>query len=354
MRQVEGEALKKDFLARLDTLTRHLGSAKARAPRTVLDYKQRLQERIRELTDGLEMDPVRLSQEVALLAEKSDITEEIVRFESHIAQMEKLLQGSDAIGRKLDFLLQEMGREVNTLGSKSNDIAIGQDVIELKSELAKLRSRPRMSSDRLSMEGMFIAVTGPSGSGKTSVCKALLETFPQLRFSVSLTTRPPRPMEADGKDYHFVTEAEFHDRINRGDLIEWAENFGQLYGTSRETMEAALKGGHDLLLDVDTRGARALKRAWPGGIFVFVIPPSIKELERRLRGRGSETEETIRRRFDNALSEIREIVWYDYIIMNDKLDAAIASLRSIYVAETCRRERMMVKIKPFFERSGGN
>jgi len=141
MRQVEGEALKKDFLARLDTLTRHLGSAKARAPRTVLETKLRLQERIRELTDGREIDPVRLSQEVALLAEKSDITEEIVRFESHIGQMEKLLQGSDAIGRKLDFLLQEMGREVNTIGSKSNDIAIAQDVIELKSELAKMREQ---------------------------------------------------------------------------------------------------------------------------------------------------------------------------------------------------------------------
>ena len=141
MRQVEGEVLKKDFLARLDTLARHLDSAKARAPRTVLETKQRLQERIRELTEGLEMDPVRLSQEVALLAEKSDITEEIVRFESHIGQMGKLLQGRDSIGRKLDFLLQEMGREVNTIGSKSNDIAIAQDVIELKSELAKLREQ---------------------------------------------------------------------------------------------------------------------------------------------------------------------------------------------------------------------
>jgi len=141
MRQVEGEILKKDFLARLQTLERHLASAKARAPKTVLEYKQRLQERIWELTEGLELDPVRLSQEVALLAEKSDITEEIVRFESHISQMEKLLQGPEAIGRKLDFLLQEMGREVNTIGSKSNDIAIAQDVIELKSELAKLREQ---------------------------------------------------------------------------------------------------------------------------------------------------------------------------------------------------------------------
>jgi uncharacterized protein (TIGR00255 family) len=141
MRQVEGEVLKKDFLERLNALKRFIASTKTRAPRTVLEYKQRLQDRIRELAEGLEIDPVRLSQEVALLAEKSDITEEIVRFESHIGQVEKLLQGSEAIGRKLDFLLQEMGREVNTIGSKSNDIAIAQDVIELKSELAKLREQ---------------------------------------------------------------------------------------------------------------------------------------------------------------------------------------------------------------------
>jgi guanylate kinase len=206
-----------------------------------------------------------------------------------------------------------------------------------------------MSSSSLPLEGMFIAVTGPSGSGKTSVCKALLGMFPQLRFSVSLTTRPPRPSEADGRDYHFISEDEFRDRIRRGDLIEWAENYGQLYGTSREDMQAALREGHDLLLDVDTRGARALKKVLPGGIFVFVVPPSIEVLERRLRSRGSETEETIRRRFDNALAEIREIVWYDYVVMNDELDAAIDRLRAIYVAELCRRERMMVKIKPFFD-----
>ena len=209
-----------------------------------------------------------------------------------------------------------------------------------------------MSSSRPQGEGIFIAVTGPSGSGKTSVCKALRAMFPRLRFSVSLTTRPRRPSEVDGEDYHFVCEAEFRERIRRGDLVEWAENYGKLYGTSREAMEEALRG-NDLLLDVDTRGARALKKACPGGIFVFIVPPSIGELERRLRGRGSETEETIRRRFDNALREIREIVWYDYIIVNDELDAAIDRLRAVYLAAACRRERMMEKIKPFFERSGG-
>jgi len=209
-----------------------------------------------------------------------------------------------------------------------------------------------MSSSGVPAEGIIVAVTGPSGSGKTSVCKALLAMFPRLRFSVSLTTRPPRPSEVDGEDYHFVSEAEFRERIRRGDLIEWAENYGHLYGTSREALEEALKG-HDLLLDVDTRGARALKKAWPGGLFVFIVPPSIEELERRLRDRGSETEETIRRRFDNAVREIREIVWYDYIIINDELDAAIDRLRAVYLAATCRRERMMEKIKPFFDRPGG-
>jgi guanylate kinase len=178
--------------------------------------------------------------------------------------------------------------------------------------------------------------------------------FPQLRFSVSLTTRPPRPAEIDGKDYQFVSEVEFRERIDRGDLMEWAENYGRLYGTSRQTLEKTLREGYDLLLDVDTRGARALKKACPSGIFVFVIPPSIEDLERRLRGRGSETEETIRLRFDNALAEIREVVWYDYIVMNDELDAAIDRLRSIYVAEKSRRERMMAEIKPFFDRSGGS
>lgn len=141
MRRAEGDALKKDFLARVETLRRHLASIKTRAPRIALEYKQRLQERIRELSEVIETDPVHLSQEVALLAQKSDITEEIVRMESHIGNTEKLLRADGPIGRKLDFLLQEIGREINTIGSKSSDVAITQDVIELKSELAKLREQ---------------------------------------------------------------------------------------------------------------------------------------------------------------------------------------------------------------------
>lgn len=141
MRRAEGDVLQKDFLARVEALRRHLASIKNRGPRTVLEHKQRLQERIRELTEGMEMDAVHLSQEVSLLAQKSDITEEIVRMESHLGQTEKLLQADEPIGRKLDFLLQEIGREINTIGAKSSDVAITQDVIELKNELAKLREQ---------------------------------------------------------------------------------------------------------------------------------------------------------------------------------------------------------------------
>jgi uncharacterized protein (TIGR00255 family) len=141
MRRAEGDVLQKDFLAREEALRRHLASIKNRVPRIVLEHKQRLQERILELMEGIEMDPVHLSQEVSLLAQKSDITEEIVRMESHIGQTEKLLQADEPIGRKLDFLLQEIGREINTIGAKSSDVAITQDVIELKNELAKLREQ---------------------------------------------------------------------------------------------------------------------------------------------------------------------------------------------------------------------
>jgi len=141
MRTKEGEALHKDFVSRLDTVRTHLTTLKQRAPLVVIEYKKRLTERVQELADTLDIDEWRLSQEVAIMAEKSDITEEIVRLESHITQFEEMLESSEAVGRKMDFLLQEMHREINTIGSKSSDIDISHNVIEIKSELAKLREQ---------------------------------------------------------------------------------------------------------------------------------------------------------------------------------------------------------------------
>lgn len=141
MRKKEGELLYRDFLARLGIIRDYLGDLETRAPQVVMEYKEKLSERISELTDVLEIDESRLSQEIAIMAEKSDITEEIVRFESHISQFRKIVESDEAIGRKMDFLLQEMLREINTIGSKSSDIEMSRNVIEIKSELAKLREQ---------------------------------------------------------------------------------------------------------------------------------------------------------------------------------------------------------------------
>lgn len=198
---------------------------------------------------------------------------------------------------------------------------------------------------RSSKEGLFIVVSAPSGAGKTSVCKGILKMLPNVRFSVSYTTRPPRPGEENGKDYYFVSESEFRKRIEEGEFAEWAENYGHLYGTSNRAMRDFLAKGYDLLLDTDPKGAKELKERYPGGIFVFILPPSMCELKARLRKRGFDEEDIVERRFKMAMDEIKEIVWYDYIIINDDLDSAIDHFRCIYVAEKSRRERLMEKLK---------
>lgn len=141
MRKKEGELLYRDFISRADTIKNFLSTVKSRAPHVIVEYKKRLEERVAELTDSLDIDESRLSQEVAIMTEKSDITEEIVRFESHLSQFRKMLENDGAVGRKMDFLLQEMHREINTIGSKSSDVEISMNVIEIKSELAKMREQ---------------------------------------------------------------------------------------------------------------------------------------------------------------------------------------------------------------------
>ncbi len=183
-----------------------------------------------------------------------------------------------------------------------------------------------------------MVVSAPSGTGKTSLCRALLSRHPELRFSVSWTTRPPRPGEREGRDYCFTSEADFRRRIEAGEFVEWVENYGYLYGTSYRTVTAFLEQGCDLLLDVEPRGARAIKARFPEGVFVFLLPPSIDALKRRLAHRG-ESPEAMETRLAKAKDEIREAIWYDYLIVNDRIEQAEAKLRSVYVAETCRRER---------------
>ena len=196
-------------------------------------------------------------------------------------------------------------------------------------------------------DSVIMVVSAPSGTGKTSICRPLLREFPALRFSVSFTTRPPRRGEADGRDYHFVTPDAFREKIQAGDFVEWAENYGHLYGTSRGVIEEIRGRGEDILLDVEPRGARALKEIYPKGVFVFVLPPDLAELQRRLWKRGDGDEEVRRWRYQKARDEIQEVFWYDYIVVNDRLEQAIERMRAIYLAEKCRRERQMGIVSPF-------
>jgi guanylate kinase len=198
-------------------------------------------------------------------------------------------------------------------------------------------------------QGIYIAVSAPSGAGKTSICKRLMKMFPEIRYSVSYTTRPPRRREQNGKDYVFISDEDFRERIKKGGFVEWAENYGHLYGTPRETMDAFLLEGYDLLFDVDPRGARALKESYPDGIFVFVLPPSLEVLKERLKGRGSEPEEALRKRLEKVRDEIKEIFWYDYVIFNEQIEEAVERLQAIYLAEKSRRARLTNRIKHFIE-----
>jgi guanylate kinase len=209
-------------------------------------------------------------------------------------------------------------------------------------------------------KGLFIVVSAPSGTGKSSICQKFMEACPEIKFSVSYTSRPPRPNEVDGKDYYFISREEFQARIDQGEFIEWVENYGNLYGSSKKTMEEFLQNEQDLLLDIEPRGARKIKEKFKGGIYVFVLPPSRAELLKRLEGRGCETGEVIQSRFEQAERELKEVSWYDYIIFNKDLETAVNQLMAIYVAQKCKRSRLQSEIKqairetpiPKAERSG--
>ncbi len=190
------------------------------------------------------------------------------------------------------------------------------------------------------LKGLLIVISAPSGTGKTTLTHMLLKEFPDMEFSVSYTTRKPRPGEVNGKDYFFVDKETFERMIEEGDFLEWAEVYGNLYGTSKSQVLKALNEGKDILLDIDTQGALQVKKNFPEAVLIFILPPSFKELERRLRSRGTDDEETIEKRLKIARVEVERAPLYDYIVVNDVLEKAYEKLRSIVIAEKCRTERL--------------
>jgi guanylate kinase len=183
-------------------------------------------------------------------------------------------------------------------------------------------------------------ISGPSGVGKSTFVRPLLERFPELHFSVSATTRRRRSHERDGREYHFLAQADFRQRQKAGEFLEFAEVHGALYGTLRSEVEGALGGGRGVLLEIDVQGGIEIKRQLPDSVLVFLLPPSMQVLEQRLRQRGTESEEKAAQRLANAPAEIRQLSKYDFVVVNDVLERTREDLLAIYRSEVLRRERL--------------
>ena len=185
-------------------------------------------------------------------------------------------------------------------------------------------------------KGNLLVISGPSGAGKGTLCRVLVEKDPAIKLSVSATTRPPRGDERDGLHYHFLTRAVFQRMIEAGDLLEWAEVYSNYYGTPRRLVYDVLEQGRDVILEIDIQGALQVKEKIRPAVLIFIAPPSLGELRRRLTARGTDAPEEIARRLSFTLAEMKLASRYDYIVLNDEVGPAVAKLQSIVRAEKCR------------------
>lgn len=201
--------------------------------------------------------------------------------------------------------------------------------------------------------GTLYIVSSPSGAGKSSLLSALLARYnddQRMQISVSHTTRAMRPGEENGVHYHFVEEAEFQNQIDRGAFFEWAQVFGNFYGTSRETIERCLEQGIDVFLDIDWQGARQVREQLPEARSIFILPPSLPILEQRLRGRGQDSDDVIRGRMAEAVAEMSHYDEYDYLLINDEFEASLQQLASIIQAERARLPAQRLRYADLLDR----
>ncbi|KAJ51500.1 guanylate kinase [Clostridium tetanomorphum] len=191
----------------------------------------------------------------------------------------------------------------------------------------------------MNKKGLLIVISGPSGTGKGTVCKALLEEN-DFWISVSATTRTPRKGEVDGVNYFFLEKEEFLRRIDLEDFLEYAEVYGNYYGTPRSNVLKKLEEGRDVILEIDIQGALKVKENYPDGVFIFILPPSMEELKKRITNRGTETEESLMTRFKSAYKEINYVSKYNYAVVNDTVSEAVRKIECIIAAEKCRVDRI--------------
>ena len=198
------------------------------------------------------------------------------------------------------------------------------------------------------MPGTLFIVTAPSGAGKTTLVSGLLDRDPMVRLSVSYTTRAPREGEVDGRHYHFVDVSTFRALRDKGEFLEWAEVHNNYYGTSKAWLEEQTRSGKDILLEIDWQGAQQVRKVFPKAVGVFIMPPSLEELERRLRGRGTDSEDVIARRVLGARGEMRHVAEFDYVIINEDLPAALEDLVAVVRASRLRYANQEARKSEFF------
>ena len=199
-----------------------------------------------------------------------------------------------------------------------------------------------MSNNRSPRRGIMLVVSSPSGAGKTTLCRRLAEEHPDIVLSVSATTRDPRPGEENGREYHFIDKKQFDDLVKRNAFLEWAHVHEHRYGTPRDEVMGRVEGGRDVLFDIDWQGARMIREAARDDVVsIFILPPSMKDLSRRLHLRAQDREDVIQRRLGRAYGEIPHWNEYDYVLVNDDLDATYVELESIYRAEKLKPRRML-------------
>ena len=192
-------------------------------------------------------------------------------------------------------------------------------------------------------KGLLIVISGASGTGKGTVCKKILADSPEVAYSVSATTRKPRTGEVDGKEYYFLSVEQFKTWIAEEKFLEYAEVYGNFYGTPLNKIEERLNRGDDILLEIDVQGALNVKQKCPDGVYIFLLPPSLDELKRRIEGRGTENPESLSRRLKNAVAEIKIGLEYDYVVVNDTIDNAAAQILAILTAERLKVARNVDK-----------